>query len=496
MMMVPRSYPYLIQPTSNSPQRRRSEKMGARSPRSSLSQSPSNKTRMEPVDGAEKKEQVASKPEHQPGPPAVPMQQSKPVVIPPRTPLKTATSTQTVRARGYHGGRGPRAHKNHNSDAIPPAVAALLAITSIPPMPPRRRKGSAMDRTMSMDQLIEEWKQDDSDVASSIAGSPLDLLLGRVDESEDDYGSFRSLEQDKASFLTSRSISSDSITSTVPPSLDPHAPSFASDWDDIPTPDPYERKPSFERREKVVSSPPKEDCVLDHPLLHFNVDDCEDIAQLNETEILASTPVATERFKSFRSNLTASFQALKSAAKSFSNFTAPSVPPDDLLTRSLLSPKFTSEMRPKLTNGVPSPALRRYLNPQPTPISPAELSMQLHEALTLEGDTDAAAPMIQMQTYERRRSSSRRRSKSDPFSEAGRVLSSDPAVRQREPRENSDFLRVIVLEMNMRRVGKLDAKAVGKARIWLPPRKPASAKAPSPTSRVPDRWVGVLAGAE
>jgi hypothetical protein len=44
-------------------------------------------------------------------------------------------------------------------------------------------------------------------------------------------------------------------------------------------------------------------------------------------------------------------------------------------------------------------------------------------------------------------------------------------IRQREPRENSDFLRVIVLEMNMRRVGKLDAKAAGRARVWLPPRR-------------------------
>ncbi|KAH0066829.1 hypothetical protein KCU96_g18534, partial [Aureobasidium melanogenum] len=34
-----------------------------------------------------------------------------------------------------------------------------------------------------------------------------------------------------------------------------------------------------------------------------------------------------------------------------------------------------------------------------------------------------------------------------------------------------DFLRVIVLEMNMRRGGKFDEGASGRARIWLPPRK-------------------------
>lgn len=37
--------------------------------------------------------------------------------------------------------------------------------------------------------------------------------------------------------------------------------------------------------------------------------------------------------------------------------------------------------------------------------------------------------------------------------------------RPREPRENGSFLRVVVLEMNMRRGGKL--KGDGKARIWL-----------------------------
>jgi hypothetical protein len=348
-----------------------------------------------------------------------------------------------------------------------------------------------------MDELIQEWKQDDTELAPSSVGSPLDLLLGRVDESDDEYGSLSSLGQEKESIsVTSRSISSDSI-STIPPSLDIDSPSFTSTWDNLSTPESYKQRSLSERREKLVSSPSKEDCVLDHPLLHFPANDAEKSTPVDIPDIITIAP-ASERFKSFKSNLTASFHALKSAAKSFSNFTAPSVPPDDLLTRSLLSPKFTSEMRPKHMQGIPSPALRRYLNPQRTSISPTELSMHLHDALMLDGDDEsAAAPMIQMQTYERRSRSNRSRRKStDPFSEAGRALSPSPPVRQREPRENCDFLRVIVLEMNMRRVGKLDAKAVGKARIWLPPRK-LDAKGPAAAAdgqgRIPDRWVSVTA---
>jgi hypothetical protein len=46
-----------------------------------------------------------------------------------------------------------------------------------------------------MDELIQEWKLDDAEVPSSVVGSPLDLLLGRVDESEDEYGSLQSLSR-------------------------------------------------------------------------------------------------------------------------------------------------------------------------------------------------------------------------------------------------------------------------------------------------------------
>jgi hypothetical protein len=419
--------------------------------------------------------------------------QSQPVVIPPRIPSQSAVATRTMRPRGQSAVKSARTSSVHNPDAIPPAVAALLAVTAIPKMPSRRRKPTTMSRSLSMDELIQEWKLDDSDAPSSVVGSPLDLLLGRVDESEDEYGSLQSVEQGKELFTRSRSISSESLA-TIPPSLEYDEPSFSSHWDNISTPDSISRKSISERREKAISSPPKEDCVLDHPLLSFSTEESEDIITTDVTEVMEPLPSSSDRFKLLKSNLTASLQALRSAAKSFSNFTAPSVPPDDFLTRSLLSPKFTSEMRPKHLEGVPSPALRRYLNPQPAPISPTELSMQLHDSIMIDADADYDAPMIQMQTYERRsRPSKTRRRASDPFSEAGRALSTAPAVRQREPRENCDFLRVIVLEMNMRRIGKLDAKAVGRARIWLPPRKPGSGKTPSihGATGVPSRWMGI-----
>jgi hypothetical protein len=154
-----------------------------------------------------------------------------------------------------------------------------------------------------MDELIQEWKQDDLEIPPSLSGSPMDLLLGRIDESESDYGSLPSLEQDKGRFGTSRSISSDSL-STLPPSLDYDTPSYSSHWDNISTPESMSRKSLTERREKVYSSPPKEDCVLDHPLLRFNVEESEELTEANTPDVIRISP-SNERFKSFKSNLTA-----------------------------------------------------------------------------------------------------------------------------------------------------------------------------------------------
>jgi hypothetical protein len=306
--------------------------------------------------------------------------------------------------------------------------------------------------------------------------------LERPDESDVDEASLGRSSEQEEDCLPSRSVSSESILPV--PSLEGDERSVASSWNSAPTPNFAVRKPGAERREKVVQSPPIEECVLDHPLLHFNPDELEHVTEISITDIATEAQPATLRFKSFKSNLTASIQALKSAAKSFSNFTAPSIPPDDLLSRSLLSPRFTSEMRPKPLNGLPTPALRRYLNPQPTPISPVELSMQFHDGLD-----DDLPPMIQMQTYDRRGRSNKNRRNSTPENVAS-PLQKPPQVRQREPRENGDFLRVIVLEMNMRRCGKLDAKVAGRARVWLPPRKTAGFAEEKGEGGVPGRWVG------
>ena len=65
--------------------------------------------------------------------------------------------------------------------------------------------------------------------------------------------------------------------------------------------------------------------------------------------------------------------------------------------------------------------------------------------------------------------------------------------RQREPRENSNFLRVIVLEMNMRKAGKLSDASPAKAKLWLPARQTGKNGAEddggeSERNGIPQRW--------
>lgn len=351
-----------------------------------------------------------------------------------------------------------RISEKHDANALPPAVAALLAITAIPPPKNLQRRRTSQQRRISIDELIQEWREG-SPASSDGFKTPLDVLLEPYDEEADDDSAFQETEDEKDSvLLSSRSVSSDSIAST--PSLDAARSTLSNSNFSIPsTPSFRARRNLPTRMEKMVSSPPTEACLDDHPLRSPS-------PAFSDIPIIQTFPPRTKRpvkqKSTFKSNLTASFSALKSAAKSFSNFTAPSIPQDDLLTRSFFSTPWPSEMRPKDVDGVPDPALRRYLNPSHAvvQVSHPDFSLQLQEALaqpTIDDNLDA--PLIQMQTYSRRKRS-RSRNSVGPDRGEGSVLGQTlPTIRQREPRENSNFLRVIVLEMNMRRTGKLDPKA-------------------------------------
>lgn len=439
-------------------------------------------------------------------PSAVP---SKPVLIPPRTRQEVLRPGQRY-TTGTPSSSKPdrsRSHK-HDPHSLPPAVAALLAVTSIPQYPKRhgleRPRSDVRDthKGCQVETLqTGENRTDELDARVGFVPSSLGILLSPPDDPDEDIASISS-DLTTASVFPSRSLSSDSI-----PSLETDSGSTAS-LGAPPTPGVGTRRTTFDRRHRALSSPPVEDCALDHPLLPGSADAsplgytglASDAEVLKPNSVAPPVPVRA----SFKSNLTASLRALKSAARSFSNFTTPVVQRDEYLTRSILSiqPLFTDEKRPLPSRELPDPVLRRYLNP----ITPSSAERRNHSYYSIDDSNEARCTLsIQLQTYRRSPKSSKLATSPPVFvarsgnggetpafsSEAAGNVAREP--RQREPRENSDFLRIIVLELNMRREGKLADDAKGKARLWLPPRQSSQTHVMQ-KGQVPNRWIGMVPG--
>ncbi|KAK3494592.1 uncharacterized protein B0T23DRAFT_112619 [Neurospora hispaniola] len=433
---------------------------------------------------------------------------SSPVQIPVRPRSRDAAHQQ--KQRRHHVDRkhysSPRPRDVHSPDAIPPSVAALLAMTSIPkPRAARsaRQAKTLRERRMTVDAIIAQSNESEKEFSLSLGNKgPLDLLLTPPELLEDDDSSSIS-DSNIGSLLSSRTLSSDST-----PSL--------SDSFDTDTLSSMETSPAPHRRRKIhptrrslepVSSPTGE--LEGHPLSSPEiVDDELDFRvfkdKREEVEEKKHSRLGFRPFKSvFKSNLTASLRALRQAAKSFSTLNFPSIPPEDFLTRSILTldPQvpFTDERRPPLLEEEPTAALRRYLNPTTT------VRLEQPCSATQAPTTKVFTASIQMQTYrvQRARGSSASSGRI-PCPSVGLSSTSQaqqpsnakseypmPGPRQREMRENSDFIRIAVMEMAMRKCGKLDDQKPGRARWALPPRKTSTKPYVVGADGVPARWVAV-----
>ncbi|EED23247.1 conserved hypothetical protein [Talaromyces stipitatus ATCC 10500] len=418
---------------------------------------------------------------------------TSPVVIPPKTSKERNNTgiygdNRNVRSIRRDSASSRRSASSQTQDRnLPPSLSMLLETTAIP----RRSKSIRGARKLPRGNHVEDFSRllmdgvktrDDFASLEGASSSPLDILLSPPDEN---YGgipvSVSNSSTDVESPHFERSISTDSV-----PSLDQDLNSFITSGPTTPSLSPSLQRRTFERRKQL--SPPQE-CATDHPLLEIDIDTFDPSNLAQESDSAVGSPENRSRSFprlgfTFKSNLTASLRAIKSAAQTVSNFATPSVRPDDFLTRSLFSitPELTDDRRPLPLSGPPSPALRRYLNP--ITLSPAEMHVYNdHPHDTLQGI--AKCPVsIQMQTY------NHSDSKSTNHQQACAEL---PSSRQREPRENSDFLRMVVLEMNMRRSGKLRDDAPTRARIWLPPRKAVRLIAGDYEEgpAVPQRWIGI-----
>ncbi|KAL5364117.1 hypothetical protein BJX96DRAFT_156789 [Aspergillus floccosus] len=435
--------------------------------------------------------------------------QTRPVVIPPKRPSRTSLTSTILAEKNPRTPRTSKTTSRSSSTAsrdrsVHNSIASILEATAIPV--PRRHRTVRESRKLPRGNHVQDFsrmlmdgvRSKDDNLMESTGNTVLDLLLSPPEVV---------VMSDSASGSPSFSVRSMSVEST--PSLDADGDSPCS----FPIPStPSSQRSPLERRYRRLSV--SENCAFDHPLLETELSemDWEEPASqpppLSEP-IPSQTPTQARSFprlgSSFKSNLTASLRAIKSAAQSVSTFATPSVQPDDFLTRSLftITPEMTDDRRPPPMNEPPSPALRRYLNP--ISASPAEL-YAYHDYPNEPVDSHNCPVSVQMQTYHR--SGKKQGNRKSSFHLAGsegrdrNLLPFDPEIppmtRPREPRENCDFLRMVVLEMNMRRSGKLRDDIPTRARVWLPPRKgvqhrftPYTDEEDDEESAVPSRWVGI-----
>ncbi|KAH8783416.1 hypothetical protein F5883DRAFT_403745 [Diaporthe sp. PMI_573] len=440
---------------------------------------------------------------------ARPTTPTSPVQIPTKS-KRDAVNAPKQRNHRYHDQRrqrssSPRWGELHSPDAIPPSVAALLAVTAIPPprnqRAQRQRLAKDKEKRMTVESILEQSQESEKELSLNFIKGPLDVLLSPPDELEDDNLSIG--ESTIASPLSTRTVSYESVQSM--PSL---ADSFSTDTlSSVGTPQSPirgRRMQPTRRSLTPVSSPPGK--REEHPLsideeteeLDFSVFDSSPETE----EKKGGMRLALRPFRSaFKSNLTSSLRALRNAARSFSNMNMPSIPPEDFLTRSILTMEpnvpFTDERMPPTLDEEPSAAVRRYLNPTQT----SRLESQASSSSQNTRSTFTAS--IQMQTYKVHRSRSApagsRGQNAVPRSSNGAQptrgkeagFSFSPGPRQREMRENSDFIRIAVMEMAMRRSGKLDEQRPGRARWALPPRKTSTKPYETGADGVPTRWVSV-----
>lgn len=435
----------------------------------------------EVTSGAEKKKITVNR--ENPGrismiPPATP---SQPVVIPTRT-RQGRQRRKRDKASEVENIPAPDGNQ-HDPHSVLPSVAALLAITSISGQRHMKRSQRSLPTTCPVDARSPKDRNTSPHAASDQSLGSWGILLSPPCEVDSDD---MSLMSDGTVGLPS-SMGSRSTVSM--PSLE----ADTNSWGSASSPSSpglvIAKRHGGERRLKTSLSL-SEDCGLDHPLLPgpaaadpnpvLGLDDVEPLPVLTRPRVASKS--------TFKSHLTASLRTLKLAAVSFSGLTAPIVQRDDYIARAVLSISlpFTDERRPLSSDGLPDPALRRYLNP--VSISPAELYFHHRPS-----PRSVCTASIQLRTIRKGDRKSAHATAPPVF--AAHPLSTTPtdqstsaSTRQREPRENSDFLRVIVLEMNMRRAGKLGHAAPGRARLWLPARLGASPPEVE-DGGIPRRWV-------
>ena len=404
---------------------------------------------------------------------------SKPVIIP--------TRTQTPRSRRPRIANISTSSTNtpaNEPQSMPASMAALLAVASV-----QNQRTVSIRRNTSGNFLDKEILSPDDlrYVFSSSSPKSWSMLQGEPDEEESKERDGDTSSVTSASTIAPlssyRSLSSDSMPS-LDMELDLESPAS-------PSPPKFTTRLRGGVRRPKIHSPRASLGDGEHPLSPSTASKWDPPAQ--DKEIVRenlpsppSTPLSSPR-SPFRSNLTASIRLLKSAARSVSDNTPSNYRPELLPRSDLVKPEPMSLKPIQRRASPPLPfanidglPLHFHLASHMPSLPPSTASIQLmpYVPSPLPTSAFATAPPVFLPSA---------------TPSATEELDKKMALpRPREPRENSDFLRVVVLEMNMRRVGKLAGG--GRARIWLGPRTDGQTQDEAPKSNGGETGGGFVVG--
>lgn len=444
------------------------------------------------------------------------------------SPAKTATRSSSLQPtpdpkNAKNVPERPRPTPLPVQDVPVPKRTSARDVLSATAIPIRRKPRGRPSQRLPKGDYVAEFSRllmDDikqyptGNLSRSVSSSNLDGLFGNMDELLEEGQMYIGSEGLDSGILSARSMSDDSFASM--PSPDDFTASDNNSQHSSTSPSIPER-----RIRHLAAS---EDCTGNHPLSPPRESDSffdtkpGDVTPSPTIRQLAGQSEKKPRV-SLVSSLTASLKALKSAAQSVAPRTTSSSStsgPSDVIVRSFfdIQPSLTDDRRPPPSPDEPTPELRRYLNPPPLD-SAAQLHFwqdHRHSAMgPLKAPPKKRVPKTRKNPLGRGAGSSnssirdlppivqladclppsvRTEHASSPpiwLTPDGIPVNKSTAIpllfdpnandgkgeigfRHREPRENRDFLRVFVCEMQMRRSGKLSEDlSAGRARLWLPP---------------------------
>ncbi|CAD6505938.1 BgTH12-06870 [Blumeria graminis f. sp. triticale] len=402
-----------------------------------------------------------------------------------RGPNLKLASNQSRRTRDHpHNGYNLRAYSH---DSLPPNFATLIAITSIPPLKKPRPRGRARpQQTVGIESDFDQAGVSEKiyDYAP-LRKDHLEILLRSPDS---DFNLNRDYGIEPVPSLSSSLSSQDS---TTPANL--NADELSKDSSAI-----TEYKSRLHRGSPRLKP---QSCLFEyclpthHPLAELE-NDAKTVTEPNsKSQDTTQSDSPVQNGPKTKLTLYAPFRAMKAATRKLTSISSHSSTSRELQKKpSLRHPYTTALMAENILKSLEDTSTQtfsKYSNPFCHDPLEEYFSMSLNRKTVKR----LCISSIQLQTYHNSRSPRRmaqHKSSQRTKTKAGiNTSSSEPFVRPREMRENGDFMRVAVMEMLMRKRGKLDRQSPGRARMALPPRKVSTEPYEISSEGIPVRWLPI-----